>query len=146
MHKALILMAIAALAATAACSKEDGGAAAAGTTTAAPAAAGAGGAGGRGGRPPMPVEFAVVKRAPVAEQILVVGNLIGAATVQVVPRVNGRLATVTVQLGDTVRRGQTVAKVEDLEIQEQVRQAQAAYKVSEATIRQRKADLTLATT
>jgi RND family efflux transporter MFP subunit len=146
MRKALILMAVAALGATAACSKEEGGAAAAGTAAAAPGAAGAGGAGGRGGRPPMPVEFAVVKRAPVAEQILVVGNLIGAATVQVVPRVNGRLATVTVQLGDTVRRGQTVAKVEDLEIQEQVRQAQAAYKVSEATIRQRKADLTLATT
>jgi RND family efflux transporter MFP subunit len=145
MRKALILVAVAALGATAACSKEDG-AAAAGTSAAAPGAGGAGGAGGRGGRPPMPVEFAVVKRAPVAEQILVVGNLIGAATVQVVPRVNGRLATVTVQLGDTVRRGQTVAKVEDLEIQEQVRQAQAAYKVSEATIRQRKADLTLATT
>ena len=62
---------------------------------------------------------------PVAEQILIVGNLIGAATVQVVPRVNGRLATVNVQLGDSVRRGQTVAKVEDLEIQEQVRQAEA---------------------
>ena len=146
MRKALILLAVAALGATAACSKEDAGAAAAGSAAAAPGAGGAGGAGGRGGRPPMPVEFAVVKRAPVAEQILVVGNLIGAATVQVVPRVNGRLATVTVQLGDTVRRGQTVAKVEDLEIQEQVRQAQAAYKVSEATIRQRKADLTLATT
>jgi RND family efflux transporter MFP subunit len=145
MRKALILLAFAALGATA-CSKEDAGAAAAGSAAAAPGAGGAGGAGGRGGRPPMPVEFTVVKRAPVAEQILVVGNLIGAATVQVVPRVNGRLATVTVQLGDTVRRGQTVAKVEDLEIQEQVRQAQAAYKVSEATIRQRKADLTLATT
>ena len=94
----------------------------------------------------MPVEFAVVKRAPVAEQILVVGNLIGAATVQVVPRVNGRLATVNVQLGDSVRRGQTVAKVEDQEIQEQVRQQEAAYKVSEATIRQRDADLKLAKT
>ena len=110
------------------------------------AAAARGGAGGRGGRPPMPVEFAVVKRAPVAEQILIVGNLIGAATVQVVPRVNGRLSTVNVQLGDSVRRGQTVAKVEDLEIQEQVRQSEAAYKVSEATIRQREADLKLATT
>jgi multidrug efflux pump subunit AcrA (membrane-fusion protein) len=94
----------------------------------------------------MPVEFADVKRAPVAEQILVVGNLIGAATVQVVPRVNGRLAAVNVQLGDSVRRGQTIAKVEDLEIQEQVRQAEAAYKVAEATIRQRDADLKLART
>jgi RND family efflux transporter MFP subunit len=53
---------------------------------------------------------------------------------------------VNVQLGDSVRRGQTVAKVEDLEIQEQVRQAEAAYKVGEATIRQRDADLKLAKT
>ena len=47
-----------------------------------------GGRGGRGAaRPPMPVEFAVVKRAPLTERILIVGNLIGAATVQVVPKV-----------------------------------------------------------
>jgi RND family efflux transporter MFP subunit len=136
MRNALILLAVAALGTIAACSKDSGG------TAAAPG----GGAAGRGGRPPMPVEFAVAKRAPVAEQILVVGNLIGAATVQVVPRVNGRLADVTVKLGDTVRRGQTVAKVEDSEIQEQVRQAEAAFKVSQATIRQRDADLKLAKT
>jgi RND family efflux transporter MFP subunit len=142
MRKALILLALGALGATGACSKETGGTSAAGSATAAPGGGGA----ARGGRPPMPVEFAVVKRAPVAEQILVVGNLIGAATVQVVPRVNGRLATVNVQLGDSVRRGQTIAKVEDQEIQEQVRQQEAAYKVAEATIRQRDADLKLAKT
>ena len=148
MRKALLFLVMGAALGTAqACSKDDTGAAApAGTAAAAAAAGGArGGAAGRGGRSPMPVEFAVVQRAAVAESIPIVGNLIGAATVQVVPRVNGRLATVNVQLGDSVRRGQTVAKVEDLEIQEQVRQAEAAYKVSEATIRQRKADLTLAT-
>ena len=147
MRKALLVLVLGALGVAPACSKDDGSAAATGTTPPAAGAAGArGGAGGRAGRPPMPVEFAVVKRAPVAEQILVVGNLIGAATVQVVPRVNGRLAAVNVQLGDSVRRGQMVAKVEDLEIQEQVRQAEAAYKVSEATIRQRDADLKLART
>ena len=143
MRKALILLALGALGATGACSKETGGTSAAGSATAAP---GGGGGAARGGRPPMPVEFAVVKRAAVAEQILVVGNLIGAATVQVVPRVNGRLATVNVQLGDSVRRGQTVAKVEDLEIQEQVRQAEAALRVAQATIGQRDADLKLART
>jgi RND family efflux transporter MFP subunit len=110
------------------------------------ASAGAGRAGGRGGRPPMPVEFASAKRAPLSERVLVVGNLIGAATVQAVPKVNGRLATVNVQLGDPVRKGQTIAKVEDREIQEQVRQAEAAYEVAKATIRQREADLTLAKT
>jgi len=144
MRKALLFLVVGALGVAPACSKDDGSAAATGTT---PPAAGAGArGGGRAGRPPMPVEFAVVKRAPVAEQIQIVGNLIGAATVQVVPRVNGRLATVNVQLGDSVRRGQMVAKVEDLEIQEQVRQAEAAHKVAEATIRQRQADLKLATT
>jgi RND family efflux transporter MFP subunit len=111
------------------------------------AAAGGGrGAGGRGGamRPPMPVEFAAVKRAPVSEQILLVGNLIGAATVDVVPRVNGRLQAVNVKLGDSVRQGQIIARVEDLEIREQVRQAEATFKVGQASIRQREADLTLA--
>jgi len=116
-----------------------------GTAGAANAAGGRGG-GRIGGRPPMPVEFTTAKRAPVSEQILVVGNLIGAATVQVVPRVNGRLQTVNVKLGDSVRQGQVIARVEDLEIREQVRQAEATYKVSEASIRQREADLKLAKT
>lgn len=147
MRKALIVLVVGVLGMSAACTKEEGGAAASGGAAPASGAGGArGGAGARGGRPPMPVEFATVKRAPVSEQILVVGNLIGAATVQVVPRVNGRLASVVVQLGDSVRRGQTVAKVEDLEIQEQVRQAEAAFKVAQATIRQRDADLKLART
>ena len=107
---------------------------------------GAGRGGGRAGaaRPPMPVEFATVARGTVTEQILVVGSLIGEATVQVVPKVSGRLDSVGVKLGDPVRRGQLIAKVEDSEIQEQVRQAEASFKVGQATIRQREADLTLA--
>jgi len=120
----------------------------------APGAAGAGGGyqpGGRGrfgggARPPMPVEFADARRAPIAEQIVVVGNLIGEATVEVVPRVNGRLQGVAVKLGDPVRRGQVIARVDDREIQEQVRQAEASHQVAQASIRQREADLKLAKT
>lgn len=104
--------------------------------------------GGRGGgaRPPMPVEFAPVKRTNIAERVTIVGNLIGAATVEAVPRVNGRLAEVHVRLGDSVRKGQAIATIEDREIREQVRQAEASHKVAEATIRQRQADLQLAET
>jgi RND family efflux transporter MFP subunit len=94
----------------------------------------------------MPVEFATVKRAPVSEQIVVVGNLIGEATVEVAPRLNGRLQSISVKLGDPVRRGQVIARVEDREIQEQVRQAEASYQVAQASIRQREADLKLAQT
>lgn len=117
------------------------------TTIAAGAAPTGGGGGrmGRGGpRAPMPVEFATASRGTLSDQILVVGNLIGAATVDVAPRVTGRLETISVKLGDTVRRGQVLAKVEDQELQQQVRQAQASYQVAEATIRQRRADLNLA--
>jgi RND family efflux transporter MFP subunit len=111
---------------------------------------GGGGFGGQGGgggpRLPMTVETAQVKRADMATQITVVGNLIGAQTVEAVPKVAGRLDAVSVRLGDRVTRGQTLAKIEDREIQEQVKQAQASFDVSAATIRQREADLKLAQT
>src|SRR5262245_29491235 len=94
-------------------------------SSARPAASQNGGQAGRGSpggmRTPMTVEFATVTRKLVSEQVVIVGNLIGEATVQVVPRVNGRLQAVNVKLGDPVKRGQVIAKVEDLEIQEQVR-------------------------
>jgi HlyD family secretion protein len=107
---------------------------------------GPGGGFGGGPRQPMTVEVASVKRADMTESLTVVGNLIGAATVEAVPKVSGRLDEVSVRLGDRVRRGQTLAKVEDREIEEQVKQAQAAFDVSAATIRQREADLRLAQT
>ncbi len=112
---------------------------------------GGGGFGGFGGgfggpRLPMSVELGAVKRADMAEHMTVVGNLIGAATVEAVPKVAGRLDSISVRLGDRVKRGQMLAKIEDRELLEQVRQAQAAYEVSAATIRQREADLRLAQT
>jgi HlyD family secretion protein len=94
----------------------------------------------------MTVELTSVKRGSMSESLSVVGNLIGAATVEAVPKVAGRLESVSVRLGDRVSRGQRLAKVEDREIIEQVRQAQASFEVSAATVRQREADLRLAQT
>jgi HlyD family secretion protein len=106
------------------------------------------GGGGRGGgaaagafRPTMTVETTTTTRLAVAERVMVVGNLIGAATVDVVPKVSGRLETVTVRLGDAVRRGQLLATLDDRELREQLRQTEASLEVSKATIRQREADL-----
>jgi RND family efflux transporter MFP subunit len=128
------------------------------TPSATPGAArrGGGGGGGFGGggfgggfggpRLPMSVELGAVKRADMAEHMTVVGNLIGEATVEAVPKVAGRVESISVRLGDRVRRGQTLAKIEDRELLEQVRQAQASFEVSAATIRQREADLRFAQT
>jgi RND family efflux transporter MFP subunit len=107
---------------------------------------GGGGGGRRGFTGPMTVELATVKRSTLARQLTGVGNLVGDATVAVVPRAAGRLQAVNVRLGDRVTQGQRIAKIEDNEIQEQVRQAEAAQEVAQATIRQREADLKLAET
>jgi membrane fusion protein, multidrug efflux system len=92
----------------------------------------------------MTVEVGTAKRGDVAAHLTVVGNLIGQQTVAIAPRTGGRLLSVNVQLGDRVRRGQVLAKVEDREIVEQVRAAQASQDVAKATIRQREADLNVA--
>ena len=106
----------------------------------------AGGNRGGFGRGPMTVEVTKVVRASISDEILVVGNLIGDATVSVVPRTAGRLQDIYVRLADRVNRGQRIAKIEDYEIVEQVKQAEAAQEVSLATIRQREADLKQAQT
>ena len=104
------------------------------------------GGGGGGGRGPMVVELASARRTSMNQEVRVVGNLIGEATVAVAPRTGGRLQDVFVRLGDRVSRGQRIAKIEDFEIVEQVKQAEAAQEVAAATIRQREADLQLALT
>src|SRR6185503_10650895 len=111
----------------------------------APAGRQGGGARG-GGRGQLTVELAPVVHAEVDRELAVVGNLIGDQTVSVVPRTAGRLEEISVKLGDRVGRGQRIARIEDEEIREQVKQAEAAFEVAKATIRQREADLDLAKT
>ena len=104
-----------------------------------------------GGRPrfgpqPLLVEAGRVDRADVEERLELVGNLVGAATVEVAPKVDGRLREIGVRLGDPVTRGQVVGRVEDDELQQQLSQREASYEVARATVRQREADLALART
>jgi RND family efflux transporter MFP subunit len=118
------------------------------SSTPAPGASGAtngrGGAGGRGsGRPALTVDTAPVERGDVTEYITVVGNLIGQATIDVVPRVAGRIESISAKLGDRVSRGQQIAKIEDRELQQQVKQAEQSLEVNRATVRQRESDLNL---
>ena len=105
------------------------------------------GAGRRGGgpggtRPPMTVEMAPATRHEIVDYVGVVGNLIGEATVDVVPRVAGRIEAVNVQLGDRLARGQQVAKIEDREVREQINEAEANLAVNQATLTQRENDAT----
>ena len=93
----------------------------------------------------MTVELAAVKRADMSEQMTVVGNLIGAATVETVPR-GRRTARQRLRPARRSRAQRTDAgQGRGLgRLVEQIRQAQASFDVAAATIRQREADLNLA--
>ncbi len=116
-------------------------------TSAAAPGAGRGGAAaprmGGAGRTPMTVELAAASRHEVVDYITVVGNLVGEATIDIVPRVAGRIDSVPVKLGDRVKRGQLVAKIEDRELREQINQAQATLEVNKANVAQRENELTV---
>src|SRR6187455_1520709 len=112
-------------------------AAASTTTNAAGSGRGAAAGRGTGGRTPMTVDTAVVTKHEIVDYITVVGNLIGEATVDVAPRVAGRIDSVSVKLGDRVARGAVIAKIEDREIREQINQAQATLEVNKANVTQR---------
>ena len=118
-------------------------------TEAAPAnGTGAPGAPGRGrgtgGRAPLTIDVATVGRHEIIDYVTVVGNLIGEATVDIVPRVGGRLEAIQVKLGDRVTKGQTVAKIEDRTIREQINQADASLSVNNANVISRQNDLKVA--
>ncbi|MGE0393310.1 MAG: efflux RND transporter periplasmic adaptor subunit [Vicinamibacterales bacterium] len=152
----ILVLAFALLAATTACERLGlgGQSATAQPGSGAPGPGGAGGPGAPGGpggprnfgRMPMTVELITPTRAAIEDQLTVVGNLVGDATVAVVPRTAGRLDAVYVRLGDPVTRGQRIGKIEDREFIEQVKQAEASFEVGNATVRQREADLKFAQT
>jgi RND family efflux transporter MFP subunit len=122
-------------------SGRDSAAAATGQPGGGGAGAGRGGGGmGRGARTPMTVDMAPASRHDLTEYITVVGNLIGAATVDIVPRVAGRIEAINVQLGDRVSKGQQIVKIEDRTIREQIRQAEASLETNKATVISRQND------
>ena len=95
-------------------------------------------------RPPMPVEFATAKRAPMAEQILVVGNLIGAATVEVVPRANGGCRSSTSSSATRSGRAKSSPASKTARSASRCGRRKRRIRVAQASIRQREADLKLA--
>lgn len=116
---------------------------AAGAGSGAPGGAPGGMGRGGSGRPALTVDTAAATRGEIIEYITVVGNLVGQSTVDVVPRVAGRIDSLTAKLGDRVARGQQLAKIEDRELRQQIIQAEQSLEVNRATVKQRESDLQL---
>src|SRR3990172_3096464 len=98
-------------------------------------------AGPRGPGRGQPVEVAEAKRVDVQENVALVGSLRPKERVDVAPKVGGRLVELRVDLGDSVKAGQLIARIEDGELRQQVRRAEAALQVSKASVAQRQAEM-----
>jgi RND family efflux transporter MFP subunit len=87
------------------------------------------------------VEAAVAEFSTIQERVSLVGSLRAKLRVEVTPKFSGRVVEIRVDRGDTVRAGQVIARLEDDELQEQVRRAEASLRVARASMLQRSAEL-----
>jgi RND family efflux transporter MFP subunit len=93
---------------------------------------------------PVPVEVARIERGPIALQRSFSGELEATAEFVVAPKVNGRVVQVTVNLADSVRRGQVVAQLDNAEYVQAVAQAQADLVVARANLSESRSALEIA--
>lgn len=90
---------------------------------------------GRGGPArAVPVEVAAVERGPIERRRAFTGTLEARAEFVVAPKVSGRVEDISVDLADTVTRGQLVAKLDDDEFVQTVAQVQADWAVAKANV------------
>lgn len=87
-------------------------------------------------RPPVPVETAAVVQGPIRDLRVLTGTLRANAQFNLAPKIAGRLESLTVDIGDPVRNGQEVARLESEEYVQRLQQALAELQVAKATVEQ----------
>ena len=98
----------------------------------------------RGATDAVPVEVAVIERGPIEHRRTFTGTLDPKAEFVVAPKVSGRVEQLHVDLADTVRRGQLVAKLDDDEYVQSVAQAEADFLVAKANLAEAESLLNIA--
>jgi membrane fusion protein, multidrug efflux system len=99
-----------------------------------PGGGGPGGGFGRGGGGPVAVETDTIIVGEIARQVSVSGTVSPIRTVGVNAQLAGALLAVLVQEGDTVAEGRVLARIDDRELQAQLRSAEAAFEVASSAL------------
>lgn len=97
-----------------------------------------------GGFGPTSVEVAAVSRGDFVASAEFVGTLQARATADLYAKLNGQILEMRADTGDRVRAGQVLARIDPGELNERVQQAQAAQRMAEATMGERRATLSIA--
>jgi RND family efflux transporter MFP subunit len=93
----------------------------------------------------VPVEAARIQRGPITLHRTFSGALEATAAFVVAPKVSGRVEQLTVDLADTVKRGQIVAELDNDEYLQAVVQAEAELEVAKANLFEARSALVIAT-
>ena len=86
---------------------------------------------------PVAVEIAHIKKDTIQDVGHFTGSLYPLSKFIVAPKIGGRLEKILVHIGDTVKGGQLVAKLDDEEYRQQVSQAKAELEVAQANLQER---------
>jgi membrane fusion protein (multidrug efflux system) len=87
------------------------------------------------------VSLAEARKGKVRDEVEITGALKPKEQVDVSSKVTGRVTQIAGEVGSFVKRGEVIASLEDAELVQQVRRAEAASAVVRATLQQRRAEL-----
>ncbi|RNB80627.1 efflux RND transporter periplasmic adaptor subunit [Brevibacillus nitrificans] len=86
----------------------------------------------------VPVQIDTVKRGSVGASAGVTGKLAPSETVEVTPKANGKISMVHVKLGQQVQKGAVLFTMDQTDLANAVKEAQASYELAAASLQQSK--------
>ncbi len=99
---------------------------------------------GRGELPPVAVEVDSVRFGPIEEVREFTGSVFPYNQYIVAPKVSGRLVEIRKRIGDRVRAGELIARIDDAEFLQALREAEANLKIAVASVAEAESQLELA--
>lgn len=97
-----------------------------------------------GQRPAVAVEVASVTFGPIAEVRSFTGTIFPYNQYVLAPKISGRVIEINKRIGDPVQAGELIAKIDDAEYQQAVREAEANLRIAEASMAESRSQLELA--
>jgi len=103
--------------------------------------------GGRQGfaSPPVAVEVDRVRFGPIQEVRQFTGSVHPQYQYVVAPKVSGRIIEMRKRIGDRIEKGDVIARIDDAEYQQAVREAEASLKIAQASLTEARSQLSLTT-
>lgn len=95
--------------------------------------------------PPVAVEVDRVRFGSIQGIREFTGSVLPQYQYVIAPKVSGRIIEIRKRIGDPIRRGEVVARIDDAEYQQAVREAEASLKSAQASLAEAQSQLSLAT-